>query len=409
MLKKIAIKHVRLGMYIHEFCGSWMEHPFWRTRFKLETGEDLQRIRQSEITELWIDTSLGLDVPAEETRMEAATDAEIAAQTDRALLQTETAPVLHQQVGMAEEIQRAAKICAKSKQAVVAMFQEVRMGKAISSEAAGELVDEISGSVFRNPGAIVSLARLKTADDYTYMHSVAVCALMVSLAGQLQLDAATTREVGLAGLLHDLGKAVIPHAVLNKAGKLTDEEFAIIKTHPAKGHEMLAAAAGVGEIPLDVVIHHHEKIDGSGYPFGLQGEAISLYAKMGAICDVYDAITSNRPYKSGWDPAESISKMAQWCAGHFDGKIFQAFVKCLGIYPIGSLVQLASGRLGVVMEQSEKSLLTPRVKVFFSARSKSYISPEVVDLSRAGSADKIISREDAKTWGLRNIEELWAP
>lgn len=409
MLKKIDVKHVRLGMYIHEFCGSWMEHPFWRTQFKLDDADDLRRIHASGIRELWIDTSLGLDVPAEETRMAAASDTEIIAQTDRALLQTETAPILHRQVGMAEEIQRAAKICAKSKRAVVAMFQEARMGKAISSKMAGELVDEISGSVFRNPGAIVSLARLKTADDYTYMHSVAVCALMVSLAGQLQLDAATTREVGMAGLLHDLGKAMIPHAVLSKPGKLTDEEFAIVKTHPAEGHKMLVETAGVGEIPLDVVIHHHEKIDGSGYPFGLRGEAISLYAKMGAICDVYDAITSNRPYKVGWDPAESISKMAQWCDGHFDGRIFQAFVKCLGIYPIGSLVRLASGRLGVVMEQSEKSLLTPVVRVFFSTKSKSYIPSEVVDLSRVGSADKIVSREEAKTWGLRNIEQLWAP
>ena len=409
MLKKVAVAHVRLGMYIHEFCGSWMEHPFWRTRFKLDSAEDLERILASGIRELWIDTSLGLDVPKEETQMEAASDAEIAAQTDRALLQTETMPVVHQQVRLAEEIQRAAKICAKSKQAVVAMFQEVRMGKAISSEAAGELVDEISGSVFRNPGAIISLARLKTADDYTYMHSVAVCALMVSLAKRLEIDAAPTRELGMAGLLHDLGKAVIPHTVLSKPGKLTDEEFAIIKTHPAEGHKMLVEAAGVGEIPLDVVLHHHEKIDGSGYPFGLKGEAISLHAKMGAICDVYDAITSNRPYKAGWDPAESISKMAQWCDGHFDGKVFHAFVKCLGIYPIGSLVRLASGRLGVVMEQSEKSLLSPRVKVFFSTKSKTYIPPEVVDLARPGTMDKIVSREDAAIWGLRNIEQLWAP
>jgi HD-GYP domain-containing protein (c-di-GMP phosphodiesterase class II) len=283
------------------------------------------------------------------------------------------------------------------------------MGRAVSPEFAGTLVEEISSSVERNPGAIISLARLKSADDYTYMHSVAVCALMVALSRQLGLDAALTRELGLAGLLHDLGKALMPMEVLNKPGKLTDEEFAIIKRHPVEGHRLLVEGGSVGDLQLDVVLHHHEKIDGSGYPDHLKGEEISLYSKMGAICDVYDAVTSNRPYKAGWDPAESIRRMADWCNGHFDGNIFQAFVKCMGIYPIGSLVRLESGRLGVVMEQAGQSLLKPRVKVFFSTKSMTHIAPEVLDLSHSATRDKIVSREDAVKWGLANIERLWAP
>jgi putative nucleotidyltransferase with HDIG domain len=241
------------------------------------------------------------------------------------------------------------------------------------------------------------------------MHSVAVCALMVALARQLGQDEATTRELGMAGLLHDLGKALMPMEVMNKPGKLTDEEFAIIKSHPEAGHKMLLEGSGVGEIPLDVVLHHHEKMDGSGYPKRFKADQISLYAKMGAVCDVYDAITSNRPYKAGWDPAESIRKMAEWCNGHFDERVFQAFVKCLGIYPIGALVRLASGRLGVVMEQSEHSLLTPIVKVFFSTKARTHIAPEIVDLSHPRVTDGIVSREEAGTWGLTNIEKLWAP
>ena len=219
---------------------------------------------------------------------------------------------------MAEEVKRAAKICANGKAAVVSMFQEVRMGNAISAEAAGELVDEISSSVLRNPGALISLARLKTADDYTYMHSVAVCALMVALARQLGLDEKDTREAGMAGLLHDLGKALMPMDVLNKPGKLTDAEFTIIKSHPVEGHRLLVEGKSASAIVLDVCLHHHEKVDGSGYPDRLPGDKISLHAKMGAVCDVYDAITSNRPYKAGWDPAESIRKMTEWSKGHFD-------------------------------------------------------------------------------------------
>jgi HD-GYP domain-containing protein (c-di-GMP phosphodiesterase class II) len=280
------------------------------------------------------------------------------------------------------------------------------MGNAINAEAAGALVDEIASSVMRNPGALISLARLKTADDYTYMHSVAVCALMVSLAKQLGQDEATTRELGMAGLLHDLGKALMPMDVLNKPGKLTDEEFAIMKSHPVEGHRLLVEGGAVGEIPLDVCLHHHEKVDGSGYPDRLSGDQITLFAKMGAVCDVYDAITSNRPYKVGWDPAESIRKMTEWSKGHFDERVFQAFVRSIGIYPVGSLVRLDSGRLAVIMEQSEKSLLSPIVKVFFSIKSQTYIKPEIVDLSKPHTADKIASREEASKWGLQHINKF---
>lgn len=279
------------------------------------------------------------------------------------------------------------------------------MGKAIDAEAAAPLVEEISNSVLRNPGALISLARLKTADDYTYMHSVAVCALMIALARKLGLDEIQTRAAGMAGLLHDLGKAMIPATILNKPGKLTDEEFAIVKTHPSEGHALLLNSPGVNAITKDVCLYHHEKMDGTGYPEALSGEAISLFARMGAVCDVYDAVTSNRPYKAGWDPAESIRRMAEW-KGHFDPAVFQAFVKSLGIYPVGSLIRLESGKLGVVIEQGEKSLLTPKIKVFFSTRSQAYIRPEIIDLTR--SAEKIAGREEAKKWGIKDVDRYWA-
>ena len=273
---------------------------------------------------------------------------------------------------------------------------------------AQKLVEEITDSVSRNPGALISLARLKTADDYTYMHSVAVCALMIALARQLDLDEELTQRLGIAGLLHDLGKALMPMDVLNKPGKLTDEEFAIIKTHPEEGYKLLLASTGADDIALDVVLHHHEKTDGSGYPKRLKNEEISLHAKMGAVCDVYDAITSNRPYKAGWDPAESLRRMAEWSNGHFDPTVFQAFVKSLGIYPIGSLVKLKSGRLGLVVEQSKKSLLTPCIKVFYSTRSNARIKPEIIDLSRPGCSDKIAGREDPSKWNFPDLNELWS-
>ena len=402
MRKKINAKDLQVGMHLHELCGSWMEHPFWRSKFTLSDPEDIKRILDSGICEVWIDVSKGLDVPeppkeSTQTVTDLLMEAEIA--------QHGQAP---KPTSMSDELMRAAMICNKGKKAIVSMFREVRMGKAISAEAASELVEEITQSVLRNPGALISLARLKTADDYTYMHSVAVCALMVSLAKQLGLEEQATREAGMAGLMHDVGKALMPMDVLNKPGKLTDDEFRIIKNHTVEGHRLLSAGQNGSDIVLDVCLHHHEKIDGSGYPDKLAGDQISLYAKMGAVCDVYDAITSNRPYKKGWDPAESIQKISQWSKGHFDENVFQAFVKSIGIYPAGSLVKLGSGRLAVVLEQSEKSLLAPRIKVFFSTKLQTYIVPEVLDLSHPSVTEKIVGREDAATWGIKNLDELWA-
>jgi HD-GYP domain-containing protein (c-di-GMP phosphodiesterase class II) len=285
------------------------------------------------------------------------------------------------------------------------MFAEARLGRAVDAEHCLPLVNDIASSVYRNPGALVSLARLKTADDYSYMHSVAVCALMVALGRTLGLDEAQCREAGLAGLLHDMGKALMPGEILNKPGKLTDAEFAVMRTHPERGHALLVEGRGVGEAVLDVCLHHHERVDGSGYPHRLPGERLTLLARMGAVCDVYDAISSNRPYKAGWDPGESIARMASW-KGHFDPPVFQAFVKSLGIYPTGSLVRLQSGRLAVVVEQNAASLPQPKVRVFYSTKSMMPIAPELLDLAR--SADRIAARESRGDWNVPQLEALWS-
>ena len=409
MLKTIPTHQVRLGMYIHELKGSWMDHPFWRASFKVTDRQQIQQL--AGVAQVVIDTSRGLDVESEAqagaTTLMDDVEVSLAEPCAEAPLDAEVRPAIVT-ARFEDEVVRASRIVAQSKRAMQSMFQDVRLGKAVDAEHCLPLVDDITQSVSRNPGAIVSLARLKTSDDYTYMHSVAVCALMVSLAKQLGLDAPSTREAGLAGLVHDLGKAVMPLDILNKPGALTREEFEVMKGHPGAGHRMLVEGRGVGPIPLDVCLHHHEKINGRGYPHGLSGQDISLYARMGAVCDVYDAVTSNRPYKAGWDPSDSVQKMAQWTReGHFDEAIFQAFVKSIGIYPTGSLVKLKSGRLGVVVEQSTSSLLQPVVRVFYSTKAMEPIVPELLDLSQ--TKDAIVSREQAASWGFADLDRYWLP
>ena len=405
MLKKIAIHDLRLGMHLHELCVPWLDHPFWRAKFLLADPADIAKLLASGITECWIDNAKGLDVaPPPQVEVLAAEPAPPPPLEAPAQKQ----PPSVAPSSMNEELARAAVLVKKSRAAVLSLFSEARMGKTMNTEQCTELVGEITESVWRNPGALVSLARLKTHDDYSYMHSVAVCALMVSLARQLGQSEAEARDAGMAGLLHDMGKALMPLEVLNKPGKLTGAEYDLIKTHPERGHELLLGGSA-SSVALDVCLHHHERPDGKGYPHGLSGAALSLQARMGGVCDVYDAITSNRPYKAGWDPGESIARMAEWSKqGQFDPHIVHAFVSSLGIYPTGSLVRLQSGRLAVVVEQNPAALAAPQIKVFFSTKAQMPVPPELVDLNHAGCNERITGRESNAAWKFKHLDELWA-
>lgn len=394
MLKKIPISQVRTGMFIHSVEGLWA----WRTQFPIDNEEALARIRKCGASECVIDVSQGEDVASIETPPPSAAPAPVAT------AQTKPTPA---RKAMGDELQNAAIVVKRSKIVVNTLFAEARMGNAVNTKDCLPLVNDVVESIDSNSDALISLCRLKTADEYTYMHSVSVCALMVSLGRQLGLDDAACRDAGLAGLLHDLGKAAMPQDILNKPDKLTDEEFTIIKSHPVKGHEMLLASGVDNERVLDVCRHHHERIDGKGYPDKLAADNITLIARMSAVCDVYDAVTSDRPYKSGWDPAEAISRMASW-EGHFDPKVLQTFVKTIGIYPVGSLVRMASGKLGVVVEQNPKRLTAPKVKLFFSTRSGMPLQPKLVDLMESHVNDKIVAREAPENWNFGYLNDLWA-
>nr|WP_024968369.1 HD-GYP domain-containing protein [Pantoea sp. IMH] len=387
MIQLIPVAELRTGMYVHKLEVFWLKHAQVHNDMLLTQQEQIQTIIESGIKEVWIDLDKG--VHPERTG-------------------PSTPPVLTAVSGrrnLCEEVAQAQAICLNAKGQVMDMFSDARLGKTIDTVSTLPLVDEIGGSISRHPAALLSVVRLKTHDDYTYLHSVAVCALMISLARQLNLDEKLVLRAGTAGLLHDVGKAGIALEILNKPGKLTDDEFRIMKQHPVLGEALLRKSGGDDDL-LDVALHHHEKIDGSGYPHGLKGPAISLLSRMAAVCDVYDAVTSDRPYKSGWNPASAMRQMASW-NGHFDRKVFYAFVKAVGIYPPGSVVRLASGRIAVVAEPGDDSLLTPKVCVFWSLASNQRTRPEIVDLADRFCWDSISGPEEKSNWGDIDINALW--
>lgn len=388
MLKFISPAQLRLGMYVQSFAGKWRLPRDWRTPFLLDKESDLLALKKSPLREILIDTLKGLDVMENEDKQEHEEESIDRVSTAH---DQEGTSIYNKKTELQQEREEAARVLFHAEKTIVNMFSEARMGQSIDLQAAGDLVSEISASVTRNANALITLARIKTSDNYTYMHSVAVCAMMISLSNRLGLSAAEREQAGMAGLLHDIGKIRVPNYILNKSGPLSAEEFAVMKTHSLVGYSLLKATPKIGSAPLDVSLHHHERMDGTGYPYQLPGEKISLVARMGAICDVYDALTSDRPYKAAWDPARSLQHMAQ-SKGQFDFAVLRAFVSAIGIYPIGSYVNLQSGHLAIVLNQQPGHLLAPVVKIFYSLREERGVTPTLVDLKHV--SDKIVGHAD---------------
>ncbi len=401
MIKNIDIADIKIGMYVHDLNCDWTSHPFFRKRFLIKNDAEIAKIVEAGIHELYIDTEKGLDVS------HARSVDEVNASLQQQMIEAVTskpAPIIA--LSFAEELGRANRIKSQAHALVKTVMQDVRLGRAVELEQVEPMIESITESVLSNSGALLTLLRIKNKDDYTFLHSVSVGTLMIAFCRSVGMDMETIHLAGLGGILHDTGKALVPDEVLNKPGRLTEEEFDIIKRHPRDGFDILSRTEGISEIPLDITLHHHERVDGSGYPHNLKGDTISTLAKMAAIVDVYDAITADRCYHKGMAPTDALRKIFEWSKYHFDPKLVQAFMRCVGIYPVGTLVLLESGKLGVVIEQHDSNLLTPKIKVMFSSKSNTYLQPEIIDLSRPlgfGGGDKIVRHEAPEKWGINPL------
>lgn len=394
-IKKIPVDSLRPGMYIHDVNCSWLDHPFAANHFAVKDEKRIQEIRALGIHDVYIDTTKGLDLA------DAQTEAEVRREIDHRM--AEIAGESHQEaprVELAAEIQRARKLHGEANRVVKGMLTDIRLGKQIEMELVEPLVEKMVDSIFRNQDALLPLARLKEHDSYTFQHSVSVCALLVSFARSLGLERGLIKEIAIGGLLHDVGKARVPDEILNKPAKLTEAEFAKMKSHVVQSIVILQNTPGVSQIALDVAGQHHERYDGTGYPNRLKGEEISLYGRMGAIVDVYDAITSDRVYHKGMAPTAALGRLLEWSKYHFDPVLVRTYVKCVGIYPTGSLVRLESGRLAIVREQHAEKMMQPKVQLIYHSVHKRYLKPEMLDLARPGCQDRITGHEEFEDWGI---------
>ncbi|MFA6498359.1 MAG: HD-GYP domain-containing protein [Desulfurivibrionaceae bacterium] len=406
MIKKVPIEELQPGMHIERFDCSWLDHPFLFNSKRIKTQDEIERLKTWGITQVYIED--GQNPEPDPPRIEqksppkpVAFEHIVTPQTARVDRELRHIPIRH-------EIIRAQKIRHRASQAAKNILADVRAGKKIQTREAKAAVGELDNSICHNKDALFLLMRLRKKDEYTFDHSVSVGVLLLAFCRAMGFDQETTQTIGLGGLLHDVGKMAVPLAILNKPSALNEDEFKKIQQHVIYCKEILATTHNISLPVAQIAMEHHERFDGTGYPHGLAAEAISLGGQMAAIADVFDALTSDRCYRNGIDQVEVLRKLYGWSRSHFNEGLVHRFIRCIGVYPAGTLVQLESGLLGVVVESTD-NLLRPVVRPIYDTRHDWAVNQKDIDLSKStgkGGEDRIICYESAKRWRINPLKVL---
>ena len=353
MIKKISVNQLRPGMYVSDLNCDWIPHHQYNREGRIPDDNTIAEIRRRGITEVYIDTERG-----DGAQTEGLTAQEVDHHNQQALDKAAEMPADNSaRVSVEEELQRAHTVHTEAQNMVNNVLHNVKLGRAIDIEPFDQIADGMVDSVLRNHNALACLGRIRDKDNYLLEHSINLAVLMGIFAKSLNIDRTTMQDAIVGAMLHDIGKVMIPDAILHKPGKLTDDEFAVIKNHVVFSRDLLKKSPGISQLTINVAAQHHERIDGSGYPDGLHDCDICREGKMCAIADVYDAITADRVYHKGIPPTAALKKLLEWSGTHLDKALVHRFIRSMGIFPVGSLVELKSQRLGIVMDGAEKDQL----------------------------------------------------
>jgi len=383
-------------MFIAKMKCSWLQHPFLKNSFYVSARKDIEKLLDHGVYEVYIDTTKGLDVEDSQTEAEVKDSLEanlglIAAENR---LKPEKVPI-HEEYGVALQIRDEAL------RTVAGVMQQIKLGNPLKLEQTQAIIHRMIDSVARNRNALLTLCRLRQKHEYTYMHCIGVATLMICFCETLDFSRDEIHAAGLAGLFHDIGKSIIPDAILDKAGPLDDEELSLLRVHPVTGKRLLQESGLEHPLILMVAQQHHERFDGSGYPDGLKGDDISTIGQISAIVDVYDALTSTRAYKDALEPTAAIREIYEISRYYFNPRITEHFIKFIGIYPVGTLLRMANGLLGFVTDFSDGKLLEPVLRVVYDTRRNCFVSPYDVNLSKHANkkpGNEIIGSEDPEKW-----------
>lgn len=398
MIRQIPVRRLVPGMFVVDVHKHWLEHTLWRKRFMVRDAAHLEKIMQNGITEVSIDTEKGLDIPP----VQPSSGYQIMTLADR----MNRLPV---KVSLGEERRRAAHLLGEASKTMFDLMCDARAGKDVDVGCLERPVRKMIDSVMRNPDALVPLARIKRQDTYATDHAVATAALMIALGRQQGISEQELENLALGALVKDVGQAAIDAQLIGKRGSLSYAEFSVVQNHVEEGLAVLEAKTRLSKLSAAVVLEHHERFDGSGYPFRTAGGEISAAGRMAAIVDTYDAMTSDRPYRPAISPSVALRKLFDEGDHQFDPALIAGFVRTMGVFPVGTLVLLESGHLAVVDEIPEENSLTPIVRVIYHTGRQQYVSPMRVDLARkvGNHYGQIVRAEQYERWGISPLR--WQP
>lgn len=369
---KVPVDILKKGMYVSELDKPWIESTFIFQGFLITNDEELDQLHQ-QCDFVYIDREksrvkipLGMLETLERVRQEPQFQNENSRPYENSF---------------EEEFPKARQIYERVQTQIKNIFRDIRVGRSIRAAEIRHSVEQITDSIFRNPDAMLLMTNMKAMDDYMVVHSINVCILSLTFARFLGIEEEAMLDLGIGSLLHDVGEIRLPHELLTKPSDLTPEEYATMQKHTAYGVSILKQTDGIPDSALDVALHHHERVDRSGYPSKLSGQEISLFAKIVGIIDVYDSLTSTTPYRTYISSTDALKSMYDWRGTLFDETLVEKFIKCLGVYPVGSTLELKNGEIGIVISSPPGSRLFPKLLLVRDEDKKFYDPPKIINLS----------------------------
>lgn len=404
MIRKISVTDLLPGMFVVDVHKRWLDHLLWRKRFLVRDVAHIEKIKANGISEVSIDTDKGIDIPEPLSPM-----ARLNAVEQKFVSLFELKEALPRKVSLGEERRRASRLLGQASDTVQSLMLAAYAGQDVEAGRLEPIVSKMIESVMRNPDALVPLARLKQMDAYATNHAVATAALIIALGRHEGLSEPELENLALGALVKDIGQAAIDARLIAKPGSLSRAEYSVVQSHVEEGLAVLEATSRLSELSVAVVLEHHERFDGTGYPYRMAGEEISAAGRMAAIVDTYDAMTSDRPYRPAISPPVALRQLFEESERQFDPALVTAFVRTLGVYPVGTLVLLESGHLAVVDAINPVNSLTPLVRVIYHTGRRQYVSPVAVDLSRkvGNHYGQIVRAETFERWGISPLR--WQP
>lgn len=379
MKKKIKSGDLKKGMYVSELDRPWQDTQFLFQGFEIVDDSTLAQVKNlCKFVYIDLDYIPGSKI----TRPAISAGSDNDSKNKNRELDASAANKRWKQdkTTLDEELPRAREIETQTRDVLYSTLEDVRLGRTIDSAATKAVIAKMVESIICNPDAMGVLSQLKNADEYTALHSVRVCILALTFGRHLDMSREELNLLGVGALLHDVGKMKVPIEILNKSEKLTEKEYDIIKTHVPLGVEVLENSPGISPISIQVAANHHERYGGGGYAGGIHGDSIGIFGMVGGVVDCYDAITSDRTYHKGISSYDALSKMYQWRTSAFHPGLVEQFIQCMGVYPIGSLVELTTGAVGVVATINRERRLKPCVALILNSDKQKYETVRTIDL-----------------------------